>query len=192
MIAANVAAASELAEAREPCLYRVHDKPGPDPARGAGPVPRASGRALEPDRQAARRLHPAAAGARRARHARDGLELRPAQPGAGDLQPAEHRPFRPQPEALRPLHLADPPLQRPRRPPRADPPAWAWARTGWPPSVGERAAGEPGRAPLAHRAQGHGGRAPRLRAADGAVPGRPRRHRVPGPGDHGASISACS
>ena len=29
MIAANVAAASELAEAREPCLYRVHDKPDP-------------------------------------------------------------------------------------------------------------------------------------------------------------------
>ena len=29
MIAANVAAASELAEAHEPCLYRVHDKPDP-------------------------------------------------------------------------------------------------------------------------------------------------------------------
>lgn len=29
MIAANVAAASELAEAKEPCLYRVHDKPDP-------------------------------------------------------------------------------------------------------------------------------------------------------------------
>jgi ribonuclease R len=29
MIAANVAAASELAEANEPCLYRVHDKPDP-------------------------------------------------------------------------------------------------------------------------------------------------------------------
>jgi ribonuclease R len=29
MIAANVAAASVLADAREPCLYRVHDKPDP-------------------------------------------------------------------------------------------------------------------------------------------------------------------
>ncbi|MGE3739904.1 MAG: ribonuclease R family protein, partial [Geminicoccaceae bacterium] len=29
MIAANVAAACELAEAHEPCLYRVHDKPDP-------------------------------------------------------------------------------------------------------------------------------------------------------------------
>ena len=58
--------------------------------------------------------------------------------------------------------------------------------------VGERAAGEPGRAPLAHRAPGHGGRAPRLRAAGGAVPGRPRRRGVPGPGDHASSISACS
>ena len=48
----------------------------------------------------------------------------------GLLRPGELRPFRPQPAALRPLHLADPPLRRPRGPPRPDPRPPLGRRTG--------------------------------------------------------------
>ena len=52
-----------------------------------------------------------------------------ADPDAGALQPRQHRPFRPESGPLRPLHLADPPLCRPDRPPRPDPRVEAWATT---------------------------------------------------------------
>ena len=53
-------------------------------------------------------------------------ERRPRQRGGpalaepGGIRAGEHRPFRPEPPPLRPLHLADPPLCRPHRAPRAD------------------------------------------------------------------------
>ena len=138
MIAANVAAASELAEA-------LAALPLPRP-RQAGP-----GSKLEALAQFLEHL--GVPWSRTAKQPGDFtrllqalaehdmremvVELRAAQPGAGGLQPEEHRPFRPQPEALRAFHLADPPLQRPRRASRADPRIWAWARTGWRPDVGE-------------------------------------------------------
>ena len=44
---------------------------------------------------------------------------RPARAQAGAVRPAQPRPLRPREPGLLPLHLADPPLPRPRRPPRA-------------------------------------------------------------------------
>ena len=44
---------------------------------------------------------------------------RPARAQAGALRPAQPRPLRAREHRVLPLHLADPPLSRPRRPPRA-------------------------------------------------------------------------
>ena len=130
----------------------------PREARGAGRLPRAPGRPLEPHGQEARRLHAPAARPGRGGHARDRLDAGPPLAGAGGLQPGEHRPLRPQPEALRPLHLADPPLQRPRGPPSADqPPGPGRGRPAE--GRGPAAARLARRAPLADRAPRHGGRA---------------------------------
>ena len=64
---------------------------------------------------------------------------------------------------------------------------------GLAPDVGEAAAGEPGRSPLAHRAQGHGGRAARLSNGYVALFLADRVGAVfAGTGHHRASVSACS
>ena len=55
---------------------------------------------------------------------------RAARPGAGRIQSRELRPFRPEPAPLRPFHLADPPLCRSHRSPRADPRARTSATAG--------------------------------------------------------------
>ena len=121
MIAANVAAASALEAKNAPCMYRVHDRPDTAKletlrefmrSRGIA-LPR--GGAVRPDtfnRFLALLEDPQR---RRGRQPDD-----PARPGAGRIQPPQHRPLRPRAYALRPLHLADPPLCRPAGAPRAD------------------------------------------------------------------------
>ena len=67
------------------------------------------------------RLQPRAASRSRGKPAcAAGQRDRAAQPDPGGLQPRQYRPFRPGAGALRPFHLADPPLCRPARAPRAD------------------------------------------------------------------------
>ena len=123
MIAANVAAASELAEAREPCLYRVHDKPDPTRLEALAQFLEHLGvpwsRTAKQPGDFTRLLQ--ALAEHEMREMASGFVLR--SQAQAIYSPEEHRPFRPQPEALRPLHLADPALQRPRRPSRADPQA---------------------------------------------------------------------
>ena len=121
MVLANVAAAQALEQRHAPCLYRVHDQP--DAAKlealreflGTLGIAVPIGQRLRPA-DLNRVLH---AGRRQAGGAA-GQPDRAAQPEPGGLQPRQSRPFRPGAGALRPLHLADPPLSRPDRPSRAD------------------------------------------------------------------------
>ena len=121
MIQANVAAAETLEAKRQRLVYRIHDGPslakqellreflqtiGLSLARGAQLRPSQFNQILEARR--GRR--------QRAAGQRGGAAL--AEPGR--IFARQYRPFRPQPAPLRALHLADPPLRRPHRPPRAD------------------------------------------------------------------------
>ncbi|MCK7489630.1 MAG: hypothetical protein MZU79_04850 [Anaerotruncus sp.] len=124
MVAANVAVAAAFTVAKLPAIYRVHPAPDagdlgklrdillgfrPDPARpGQGPVEGPAARPREgqgPARREVRR-HPG-----------------PAGHEAGRLHGQERRPLRPGQDRLHPLHLAHPPLSRPRRPPPPQAPA---------------------------------------------------------------------
>ena len=107
-----------------------------------------------------------------------------------EYHPGEHRPFRPEPPALRPFHLADPPLCRPHRPPGADRRAEAWARR---PAEGRRggAAGDR-RADFGGRAPRHGGRARHHRPAGGALARRPDRRHLQRADRRGRRAPACS
>ena len=138
MLAANEAVAAVPAGRHARAVYRVHEPP--EPAATAGAARRHGG---------ARRAHaavsrrPAATAARRRR--RPAAALRDAAQGerpraprpprlsaapaalaqAGALRPREPGPLRPGQRRLPALHLADPPLRRPRRAPRPAVPAWA-------------------------------------------------------------------
>ena len=122
MILANVAAAETLEAQHSPLLYRAHDAPSAEKLNDLVEF-------FEHHRRQAGARRPCAAGAfqrgfeprARAGGRGPGQRGRAARPGAGRVQPRELRPFRPQPAPLRPFHLADPPLCRPHRPPRADP-----------------------------------------------------------------------
>ena len=120
MIAANVAAAKALEAKKEPVMYRVHEPPSREKlvalkdylktfehrvrARPGGPPGD-----VQPHPRADRR-----GGLQAADHGAGA-----AHPDPGLLRPAESRPFRAGARHLRPFHLADPPLCRPARPPRA-------------------------------------------------------------------------
>ena len=181
MIQANVCAAETLEQKGRPLIYRVHDRPsdekiaaltdflptvdmswtqGPDHHRGA----------LQP--------HPAAGreDAEQRHHQRSGA----AHAVAGDLLARQYRPLRPEPRALRALHLADPPLRRSHRPPRADPRARSSATTALPTNE-EGRLDEIAEHISADRAPLHGRRARRHVALHRALPRRPRRRRVRGP-----------
>ncbi len=141
MILANEQVAGYLADRKLPALYRVHEKPDPDAAcermvaRLASldiPTP-ALPRNMSPQQAAdvaaeASRLAAAEVAAQRPRAVvvrLDGAAL--AQ--AGLLHAAQPRPRRPRLAALLPLHVADPPLPRPRGAPGAAERRWAWTRS---------------------------------------------------------------
>ena len=130
MIAANEAVATLLEERKLPALYRVHERPEPqrvqflvaqlaslDVATPALPdhlSPQQAGdAAAECSRLVDEHVRRTGQGRRGADRARAAL----AQ--AGPLQPGQPRARRPALAALLPLHLAHPPLPRPRLPPRA-------------------------------------------------------------------------
>ena len=171
MIRANEAVAELLAGRRREALYRVHERPDPQAIslllaklHDLGvPTPPA------PERLTRRRRRRCRS---RGQRAGDGLRdplrpgpqrvsvARPTVAQAGALRPAEPRPLGPGQHCVLPLHLADPPLPRPRRPPRAA----ARARR-----LGRAAAGGPAgarRARLGARARGRAARVPaRTRSA---------------------------
>ena len=141
-------------EAREP--------EGADAARAEAACAAAGGRACRRDLEARR-------GLRRAFGARTlGVPVaRAALAQAGALRPAEPRPLRAREHRVLPLHLADPPLPRPRRAPRAA----ARARP-----VGRARAEEPADARRAHvgaRARSREDRVPRRRHLPRVAPRAP-------------------
>ena len=130
MIAANEQVATVLAERGEPTLYRVHEEPDPSASSAwsrswrrsrcrrrrsaSGSRPSQAGELVGLISQAVERhVRRGGRGAPRVRLAR------PALAQAGLVLAAQHRPRRAALAALLPLHLADPPLPRPRLPPRA-------------------------------------------------------------------------
>ena len=134
MILANECVAGLLSSRQRPALYRVHEPPEPQSvelllARLAEldvPTPPAPEAETMAPREAARVAAAASelvaeytARAKRGEEAFRTLVLRSLE--AGPLRPAQPRPLRPRQPRLLPLHLADPPLSRPRRAPRADP-----------------------------------------------------------------------
>ena len=114
-----------------PCLYRVHERPEPERDRAAGRAARLAGGA----HAAAARAHVRVAGGRargRDLSARRAATCAAAAAGGSrssslvlrSLKQAYYSPTQPRPRGpalaeLLPLHLADPPLPRPRLPPRA-------------------------------------------------------------------------
>ena len=131
MILNNEQVAQLLERERVPAIYRVHAQPDaarierlleqlaalgvPTPPLGQGLWRRSEAG------QGRRRGEPAGAARGRATRARPGgvYLARAPIPQAGHLQRAERRPRRPRQLRLLPLHLADPPLPRPRLPPGA-------------------------------------------------------------------------
>ena len=123
MILANVAAAEELEARRQPCMYRVHDAPDPEKVEELRElldeigIP---GLACRRSGAEAGAVQPGAAPRRGDAGSRSRQRTGPSLPGASRLQPKQYRPFRPGAAALRPFHLADPPLRRPARASGAD------------------------------------------------------------------------
>ena len=151
MIAANVAAASALEAKHMPFMYRVHDRPDTAKLETLREFLRSRGLALlrggavRPDafnRFLALLEDP--------RECRSRQPDDPAGPGEGGLQPPQHRPLRARPRALRPLHLADPPLCRSAGAPRPD--RCLRLRAGWVRARGGGGAGARGHAHLLDRA----------------------------------------
>jgi ribonuclease R len=110
MILTNERVADMLERQRVPTLYRVHEQP--DPQRIEHLVEQLE--ALDvPTPPIPERIAPSQA-------RRTGLRIaRPSLPDAGELQPSQHRARGAREPRLRALHIADPPLSRPHRPPRA-------------------------------------------------------------------------
>ena len=143
MILANEHVAAFLAGRNREALYRVHERPDPqsielllaklaDLGVPTPPVPDV----LSPQ-AAAELAGEISRASRRVRRAvrprpRGVPGARPARAQAGALRPAQPRPLGAREPGLLPLHLADPPLPRPRRPPRAA----ARARPGRRPAAG--------------------------------------------------------
>ena len=140
-------------------LARVPGEPG---AQAAGRR-RAAGRGLQP-RAAARQVD---AGRRPRQRDRAALAI------ASRLRRREPRAFRAASAPLRALHLADPPLRRPRGAPLADPRSRARRRR--PRRRGGGAARRHRADHLRYRAARHGGRARDHRPADRRLSRRPRR-----------------
>ena len=104
-----------------PLIYRVHDEPSLEKVEALREflatldISLPKGGALRAEQF--NRILAARARARDIEKLVNEVVLR--TPGAGRIRRRELRPLRPQPAPLRALHLADPPLRRPDRAPRA-------------------------------------------------------------------------
>ena len=163
MVLANVAAAQALEQRHAPCLYRVHDQPDPAKLEALREF-LAHARHLRCRSASACARPTSTACCRRSPASRwRGWSTRPILRSQSQAvySPQQSRPLRAGAAALRPLHLADPPLSRPDRPSRADLGLWAGrrrpARGRQGPLRGVRRASVDVRAPRRRgRAQRHG------------------------------------
>ena len=135
MILANVAAAETLEAKSLRLLYRVHEEPSPEKLEALREIVDSVGLTLAKGQVLKtahlNRLLDGVAGTEHAEMVNISVLRSMTQ---AYYAPGELRPLRPQPAALRPLHLADPPLRRPRRPPRPDPRPPLGKRTASPPT----------------------------------------------------------
>ena len=129
MIAANEAVAGLLSSRNRAALYRVHERPDPQSvqlllaklAELEVPTPPAPERAHAVERRRGRGGRGGAGrDVRRAigPRTRRVPGARASRAEAGTLRPAQPRPLGPREPRIQPLHVADPPLPRPRVPPR--------------------------------------------------------------------------
>ena len=133
MILANESVAGLLAGRTPRALYRVHERPEPlsvelcsrsSPRSRCRRRPRPTPTAWRRTRRRRSPPRPASASpsTSRGRTRQGGVpDARPAGAEAGALRPAEPRPLGSREHRLLPLHVADPPLPRPGRAPRAAP-----------------------------------------------------------------------
>ena len=177
MIQANVAAAETLENKKQTLVYRIHDAPSLAKQESLREFLQTLGLSLARGAQ----MRPSQFNGILERVRGDDNEqlvnevvLR--SQSQAEYYARQYRPFRPQPAPLRALHLADPPLCRPDRPPRADRlarprrrrPHAATRKRGWRRSPAQISAS---------RAPRHGGRARHGRPADRRLSGRAdRRH----------------
>ena len=179
MVLANVAAAEELERRHLPCMYRVHAPPSQEKLAALRVFLHGLDISLAPGND----LHPRdldrvlqkVAGTEQAPLVNEVI-LRSQSQAA--YSPGQHRPFRPQPAALRPLHQPDPPLCRPPGASRAGHRAQARARR---PGPGRgRAFPRNGRAHQRHRTPRGAGGAGGDRPLPRRLHGRQGRRRVRG------------
>ena len=120
MVLANVAAAEALEKARTPLIYRVHDTPSREKLFAFSDFLRtlninfAKGQVMQPG--TFNRILAQAKGTPHEAVMND-VVLRSQAQAIYDA--GQYRPFRPEPGQICPFHLADPPLCRPDRAPRA-------------------------------------------------------------------------
>ena len=131
MIQANVAAAETLEAKKQPLVYRVHDAPSLAKQESLREFLQTLGLSLARGAQ----MRPAQFNGILERVRGDDNEALVNEvvlrsQSQAEYSPENHRPFRPQPAALRAFHLADPPLCRPDRASRTDCRAWPRRRTG--------------------------------------------------------------
>ncbi len=154
MILANEVVARLLSSRKRDALYRVHERPDPQAVElllakltdleiPTPPVPEH----LSP-RDAARLAAEIADGiadyAEKAGRGREAFpDARPPGPEAGALRPEEPRALRPREPRLLPLHVADPPVSRPGRSPRAPSGAGRRLRLGLRPICRSSPSGRP-------------------------------------------------
>ena len=177
-----------------PTLYRIHEEP--DPLKVEEFEEFVDDARLQPRRAAGRRQAAALpeAGREDARHAGREADRVPdaADDAEGALRPAEPRALRPGGRELHALHVADPPLSGPRRPPHA---ARVAARADGPRSGANELDGRPAGDRAAHLRARAARRRRRARAGaveEGPLHGGQGRRRVRGLHHRRHAPSACS
>ena len=109
MIQANVSAAEALEQKRTPLIFRIHDSPSPEKLQALSDfletldIPWTKGEVVKTER-----FNRLLAQARGGPHAEIVNEVVLRTQMQRPVQPRQHRPLRPEPGTLRPLHLADP------------------------------------------------------------------------------------
>ena len=182
MILANVAAAETLERARTPLIYRVHDEPAPEKIEALREflatldITLAKGQALRPGD-----FNKILARVKGTEHEQLVNEVVLRTQAQAEYSAENYGHFGLQPAPLCALHLADPPLCRPRRASRADPRAQPSAPAACPISMDVAGIERDRSAHLGRRAARHEGRARNRRPADREFPRRPHRRELRGP-----------